>query len=236
MIDFIKEDIELMSVGMLFDFDGTVTITDVVDKLVETFSIDKPRALRLEDDWINGRIGSRECLTGQLSTVKIDEPTLRVFLSQIKIDPHFNKLAQFLRKANIPFAVASDGFDYFIKFILEKNNISDIPVYSNSLKFCNGKLTLGYDLYNKKCGRCGHCKKTTLVRHKKNLDRLIYVGDGLSDLCPALKADIVFAKGALLKHCLARKVRCIAYEHLSDILELLSKKSSQAVRLVSANK
>ena len=45
----------------------------------------------------------------------------------------------------------------------------------------------------------------------------IYVGDGLSDVCPALEADIVFAKDSLASHLEAERKFHTAFRDLGDV-------------------
>jgi 2-hydroxy-3-keto-5-methylthiopentenyl-1-phosphate phosphatase len=47
------------------DFDGTVSLTDTTDHLLDRFS--GPEWLEVEQDWVAGRIGSRECLARQIA-------------------------------------------------------------------------------------------------------------------------------------------------------------------------
>jgi 2-hydroxy-3-keto-5-methylthiopentenyl-1-phosphate phosphatase len=51
------------------------------------------------------------------------------------------------------------------------------------------------------CGRCGTCKNKILHEHRLLYDKIIYVGNGQSDVCPSRYADVVFAKDVLLKKC-----------------------------------
>ena len=44
-------------------------------------------------------------------------------------------------------------------------------------------------------------------------DPIIYVGDGRSDICPAKEADIVMAKGVLLKYLRSHKLPCVEFNN-----------------------
>ena len=74
---------------MLFiiDFDGTVAPTDTVDALLEKFA--GPDWLRIEQDWVEGKINSRQCMAAQLALISAGELTLRSFLERVMIDPAF---------------------------------------------------------------------------------------------------------------------------------------------------
>ena len=55
---------------VFFDFDNTLTSFDVLDALIERFSINEDWKA-LERAWQAGRIGSKECLEGQLRSIRV---------------------------------------------------------------------------------------------------------------------------------------------------------------------
>src|SRR5256885_4063475 len=67
------------------DFDGTISLLDVTDTLLNRFG--KPGWQELEDAWERGEIGSRECMKGQVALLDMDEAELRAHLDTIEIDP-----------------------------------------------------------------------------------------------------------------------------------------------------
>ena len=53
-------------------------------------------------------------------------------------------------------------------------------------------------------------------------DRHLYVGDGRSDLCPARRADLVFAKGALATALATEGVPFRPFDTLADVAATLA--------------
>ncbi len=49
---------------VICDFDGTITLKDSTDLLLDRFA--DPAWLDIEKEWLLGKIGSRECLERQL--------------------------------------------------------------------------------------------------------------------------------------------------------------------------
>lgn len=207
--------------SIFFDFDNTITLTDILDNIIEKFSVDK-KWVGYELLWKKGDIGSKKCLEGQLASVRVSKTCLCRFLSGVRLDPGFKKLLRYARGRGINPVILSDNFSFIIKYILRKNKISGLRVYSNTIRFDKGRLFPEFPHVNSSCRRCGHCKKNNLFRDKKR-DKIIYIGDGLSDICAAKHSDIVFAKGSLLKHFNEKKIDCIKIDSLVDVLNHFKK-------------
>lgn len=211
----------LIKYSVCFDFDNTITCFDVLDDLIERFSIDK-KWMKFEDLWRKGKIGSRECLKKQLASVRITRKELSDYLSSVKVDRNFKKILELLKKKGIRPSILSDNFSFIIKQILRKNHISPIRLWSNKLKFKKNRIFPYFPHVNVSCFRCGHCKKNNLLKHHFGY-KMFYIGDGLSDVCPAEYADVVFAKGSLLKHFRKKKKQCIAIKDLGGVYSYLKK-------------
>ena len=196
------------------DFDNTITSFDVLDVIIERFSINK-NWIEFENAWQAGKIGSKECLEGQLQSVRVTKQALSQYLSTIEVDPCFSKLLISLKEKGIESVIVSDSFNFIIKEILRHNSVEKIRVYANVLRFHKDKLIPSFPYASKDCTKCAHCKKKHILENKDK--RTIYVGDGLSDVCPAQEADLVFAKGSLLKHLQKIRKPCREFWNLADV-------------------
>lgn len=201
---------------VFFDFDNTITTCDVIDDMLLRFSKDK-RWINLEEKWKKGKISSKECLKGQINGLRITREALDGYLLNIKLDPYFKKVINFLNLRNTEVIVLSDNFGYTLKRILVNNGIKGLKIYSNRLEFSRDKLKLSFPFGDRKCRDCAHCKKNNLLSNIKRSSLSIYIGDGLSDICPAQHADIVFAKGDLLRYFKNKKLDCVPYNTLKDV-------------------
>jgi 2,3-diketo-5-methylthio-1-phosphopentane phosphatase len=206
---------------VFFDFDNTMTPFDVLDDIIKRFSTNKDWKV-FESAWHRGEISSRECLEGQLRSVRISKKNLLNYLSRITVDPDVKRLFNLLIKEGIRPVVLSDSFTFIIKTILENNGIKGAKVYANRLNFNRSRLMPTFPYAHKRCISCAHCKKKNLLRRGIRDKIIIYIGDGLSDICPAECSDIVFAKGNLLKHFRRTKRLCLAFETLGDIYKYFS--------------
>lgn len=203
---------------VFFDFDNTITPFDVLDDIIKRFAVDNNWVV-FERDWKQGRIGSKQCLENQLNSVRVTRSRLLKYLSEIKVDPEFHKIIDLMKKEGLRPVILSDSFAWIIVNILAKNRVKGAEVYANGLKFKQDRLIPSFPYYNPACLRCAHCKKKNLQKKDVRDKIIMYVGDGLSDVCPAECSDMVFAKsgGRLLSHFRKNKKLCIAYNNLEDI-------------------
>lgn len=201
---------------IFFDFDNTITSYDILDDIIARFSKDDAW-VSLERKWVAGHIGSRECLDGQIRGVGISKKDLAKYLAKIKVDPAFKKILRLCDRKKIKKYILSDDFGFIVKGVLKANGIHGLSVFCNSLSFSKGMLVPHFPFLNTACHKCAHCKKGNLISRIGKAAITIYVGDGLSDICPAECADIVFAKGKLAKHFRKKKLEHIPFKKLSEV-------------------
>jgi 2-hydroxy-3-keto-5-methylthiopentenyl-1-phosphate phosphatase len=217
---------EPRDVLILVDFDGTVTQKDVGAALFNTYS--KKESHKIVSLWVKGEISSRECLERECRLIKITETELKKFALRQKIDVKFPAFVDYCKRENHRLVILSDGLDLYIKLILEKYGLNEVPFYSNVLNFSNGDLFLEFPFFEKGCGNCGNCKRYHLKRLKGKTNRVIYIGDGLSDKCAVREADYVFAKKDLLEFCKKADIRHFPYRNFGDVIRILPEVISKA--------
>lgn len=198
------------------DFDGTITRNDLVDGIVSQFS-ENDAWIAAEKEWAAGRIGSGECLRRQLSGVRIGIRALANYLESVRLDPGFGALKRSLDKAGVPLIVLSDGFDLLISETLTTRGFGAVPFRSNRLRWEDSRLLPSFPYEADSCGRCGHCKGSTLREFKPRVGHFIFIGDGLSDRCALEESGTVFAKGRLAEHCRAAGRAAHEFGDLSEV-------------------
>ena len=209
---------------VLCDFDGTVSTVDMGYELLNRFT-DKGWE-EIDRAYCAGEIGSRVAYTQVASLFSGSKAQMLEFvISRERIDPHFLEFYRFCRSKGVDLKIVSDGLDFYIDAILKKNNLQDIEFLSNVTVFHDGnKLSIEFPRMNDKCEKCGTCKKGVLREHRLDYDRVIYVGNGYSDVCPAKDADLVFAKEVLYEKCREDGTACVHYENFQDILVYLDER------------
>jgi len=207
----------MQKIAVLCDFDGTVARDDVGNLLFEAFS-ENGEAAAIVERWRCGEITSRECFEREAQLARADQDALDRFLGEYKIDPYFRDFRDFARGRGIEVAILSDGFDYYIEHMLVRSGLGDIEFFSNRLQIDGDRLRVDFPWYDKlDCTECGCCKAHHLLQYRKQGYYIVYVGDGLSDRCPSETADLVFAKGELMKHCRVRGVDYVEFRNFRDV-------------------
>ena len=203
---------------VFFDFDNTISTGDVLDSIIERFAVGD-RWQELERDWQAGRISTRDCLDGQLRSLRLTWRELREHLRGVTLDPAFLPILEFLRAEQIEHLIVSDNFTVIVAEILAQQGLSGVPLYANDLLLKDGAAIPSFPHSNPDHPGCAHCKRLHLLGRPDKFT--IYVGDGRSDLCPAVIADLVFAKDSLLRDLTKMGHPCEPITDLSAVLDFL---------------
>ena len=210
------------------DFDGTITQLDVTDVILERFAGAAWRAI--EEEWVQGRIGSRECLRRQMALVRASVQDLDALIDSIPVDPGFEDFYAWTEQAGVPFYVVSDGFDYVIRRLLRSCGVNGellngSHLFSSSMRLEGGSLRVDFPHWPAGCEHgCATCKPEVIRRVRGSQFPVVFIGDGLSDRFSVAEADLVFARDKLLDYCARNDLECRPFSDFSDIrrdLELL---------------
>lgn len=204
------------------DFDGTFCAKDVGHRLYTHFS--GGRNLPLVDEWRKGIITTRECMLKEASLIRINWQQLNQFLDQFELRDGARELYFLAKKSDIPFYIVSDGSDIYIRHILKRNNLEEIPFFSSRATIVGDKFILEFPQNNNGCPRCGSCKGariSEIIGKERDEWEVIFIGDGLSDICALPHADYIYARGHLLDFCRSNNIRAFEYGDFFDILKWL---------------
>ncbi len=204
-----------MKRAVLTDFDGTITRTDVAEDILEEFA---PREWwEIEELHRARKIGTRETMARQFALVRAREEDLLRFVDErVLPDETFAGFAAYCKDCEIRLEIVSEGLDFYVRFLLEKWGI-DVPVRTNRTTFQEGRVSISYPYADATCTLCGTCKLLRLFELRAQGYAVAYVGDGHSDLCPAVEADLVFAKKELADLCREEAIEFIPFDTFSDV-------------------
>lgn len=206
---------------LLCDFDGTISIEDTTDTLLERFG--KPGWEILESDWRAGKIGSRDCMAGQVALLDMSGAELDSHLEERELDPAFSAFVAAAQAQHLPIEILSDGLDYAIRSILARYDLDFLPITANRLSAIGEReWRLAFPNASATCqAASGTCKCARALRSPSPKKRVLMIGDGASDFCVAEAADFVFAKGKLIEHCRTKNIPHAPIEGFADALALL---------------
>ena len=203
----------------IVDFDGTISERDTTDCILTRFA--EPGWEAIEDDWVAGRIGSRECMERQVALLRASPDQFDSFVESFAIDWGFAFFVRVCQRHGVPVTVVSDGLDRTIHAVLRRAGLAGLPVIANHIE------PVGSDrwrLTSPHASRDGSCDSGTCkcdVARSLGRPATILVGDGRSDFCLSERADLVFAKNSLVTHCGEAGVEHHPFSQLSEAARLL---------------
>jgi 2-hydroxy-3-keto-5-methylthiopentenyl-1-phosphate phosphatase len=217
-----------MKLRVFCDFDGTVARNDVGNLVFTNFG-DASKWWEKVADWQEGRLEGRQLWLLQAQYTRMTEAELDEFVATQEIDPTFPGFVVFCRQHKIPLCILSDGMDTYIKRILERNGLGDLPLRCNRMDIsAEGDLAITFPYYEQGCGVCANCKGMHVENESQPDETTVYVGDGYSDTCALAVADITFAKKDLLEYCREKNVRCVPFQDFIDVQRELERLLSQS--------
>lgn len=205
------------NIAILIDFDGTITKKDTNDLLVKKLFNKNIESIILKEK----KLKFMEYFNLLFSEIKItEEKYLEFILNEVELNKGFYEFYINTKLYNIPLGIVSGGFINGIIPFLNKYGINDLDVYANKLNFDGDNITIDFYHNIDNCceiGSCGNCKVLHYNNYKKDNERVIFIGDGITDRAVASKADIVFAKDSLLIYCKEKNINCIPWQDFNDI-------------------
>ena len=203
------------------DFDGTITQLDATDVILEQYA--DPSWREVEEQWLRGDIGSRECFERQAALVRASAKQLNALIDAIPLDPDFPAFFRYVKARQLPFYIVSDSFDYVIRRVLKRVGANGElrngrHLFSTGLELEAGGMRAIFPHSNHGCDHgCATCKPAVIRQVRKKQQPVVFIGDGLSDRFAVEEADVVFAKQELLAYCRERGVACRPFETFGDV-------------------
>ena len=197
------------------DFDGTITVEDVSFKMLEAYADSSWKQLRKR--YHDGEISVGRFNTEAFSLVKVGkEALLEVAHSTMTMRPGLPELVNCCRRKDFHFTIISNGLDFYIEDILKISGLNDIEVHAAETRFSPGKLVARYVTPSGMEIENG-LKEAYVDRFLSEGYRVIYIGNGVSDIAAAVKCHHIFATGELLDYC--KKHPELSYIELTDFFE-----------------
>lgn len=208
------------NISVFVDFDGTVTKKDIGDKLFIDYGDFQPWHSMLVDGEIDIRTYWYKVIASldkDLTLKKIAEYAL-----QFDVDPYFKQFVAYCREMNYSLRIVSDGFDAYIKPIMQHLELDDVPLSINKLCKNENGFYPEFPGASESCNcLSASCKRNAILVNSAPDDIIVFIGDGYSDYCAAEHSDIVFAKKHLAAYCNEHRIPHYPWSTFFDVYRLM---------------
>jgi 2,3-diketo-5-methylthio-1-phosphopentane phosphatase len=221
MASSIGQEGRLYDLHIFCDFDGTISTIDIGWDLFDRFGRQEPWHTQL----MAGELGIRDYWRAMARHLRkpLTPELLDNYLRSIPIDTGFGELLELAHVEGFPFTVVSDGLDLYIDHFLKLHGFDDVEVFCNSGTLAeDGVLSVCHPFAAEGCDcLTATCKRNVVLWRSSPESRIVYIGDGVSDYCPAEHADIIFAKKSLAAYCNRHRLPHYPFNTLSDVARQL---------------
>ncbi len=210
------------------DFDGTISKQDIGDSIFRRFG-NKEKVEDIITKLLSDEITAKQCWLSLCDSVeKLDKNELNEFIDSIEIDHTFHNLVDYSKKNEMELFVISDGFNYYIDRVFDRENLRDIKYYSNKLKIdSNNKLIPSFPYLDQNCTTSANCKRNHIINNSGEDEYTIFIGDGNSDKYTVQFCDFIFAKDDLLKYCEVERITYFPFNNFNDVIEKIEELKSR---------
>lgn len=207
--------------NFISDFDNTISnkdfywiiIDDYIGKAGVDFYTEWKKTKKIGSDFLNQVFAMH-----QLSQAEHDEA-----LSKVTMDEGLSRVVDLVEASDGDFHILSAGFDYYIKAVLQRYDMTELSVHTNKGVFEDGYFKMCPDptdtfyspLY-------GIDKEKVALHYKKQCEHLIFAGDSEPDFWAARHADVVFAKEELARIMDENGMPYIPYSSFDEIYKALT--------------
>jgi 2-hydroxy-3-keto-5-methylthiopentenyl-1-phosphate phosphatase len=205
------------------DFDGTITEEDASFFLLDAFAQGDWR--RLLREYKEHRMSVGEFNTRAFAMVKADKHRLLEALQgNVKVRAGFHELVNHCLEKGLRFVIVSNGLEFYVRAVLKELGLGDLEVHAAQASFHPAGMKVRYVGPDGKMVNDGF--KEAYVESFLRLGyRVVYIGNGDSDVAPAKYAHRVFATGDLLAYSKENDLNCKPFKDFREVVEDLEQMS-----------
>ena len=204
--------------AVLCDFDGTITVQDTAEWILDKHAAGDWRAL--DDCYVQGKISLLECMRDQFALVKADRPILLKELDhEIALRKGFAELVDTCIENEADVFVVSAGLDFVIDHFLKRLGVDEkVSVYSARTFDDDGHI--GFEFPPLIMPGAKTFKDDLVLQCRRKGFQVTYFGDGMPDTEACVISDHRFAvRNRRLETEL--KKRRLAYHSFEQFLEVV---------------
>ena len=211
----------------LCDFDGTVSDPEASLAILKRFA--PGRWERYERPWMESEISTHDCLGYQFTMIDATVVDMGRFAAdEVPLRKGFVEFVSWCRARGHGLVITSSGVDFYIKAILDRHGLGDVPFVADRTHVVPGLGNIAEEgFYNPDCDWCGNCKLELIKLYRARGAKVVYVGDGATDECPSVRADVLFARAGLLRFAKKEEVPAVPFETFLDVIDEYEKMSGR---------
>ncbi len=210
-----------MKTAIQIDFDGTVTEEDVSFLLLDTYV--GPAWREYLKEYSSGKISVGAFNKKVFGMMKADRKTMTGLVltsPRVKIRPGFKELIDYCKRKGFKIVIVSNGLEFYIEAILKSQEIDGMEIHAAENVFYPGGMNVRYIGPDGSEVDAGFKEVYTADLCRRGY-RVIYLGNGASDIHPARLARHVFACDDLLKKCREEELKHFAFQDFFDVIKEL---------------
>jgi 2-hydroxy-3-keto-5-methylthiopentenyl-1-phosphate phosphatase len=205
------------------DFDGTITEEDASFFLLDAFAQGDWRQLLRE--YKEHKMSVGEFNTRAFAMVRVDRHRLLESLQgNVKVRAGFHDLIDYCLNKGVRFVIVSNGLDFYVRAVLKDLRLADLEVHAAQASFHPAGMRVRYVGPDGKTVNDGF-KEAYMESFLRLGYRVIYIGNGDSDIAPAKSAHRVFATGDLLAYSKENELNCKPFKDFREVVEDLEQMS-----------
>ncbi len=208
---------------VLCDFDGTITVDDVTNLILDKFTGTGWRKTILPR-YHAGEIGHLDIMQLSYADLSTPLPTLEDYYKNIPLRPAFDRLIEFCQVQSWPLVVVSGGLDFYIRAFLPPG----LPFHSYLGQYDDHKQVWQVRRPDWPVIEEGQDFKVRVLEELRvqysQAGPTAFIGDGLNDFAVASRCERVFAvKGRrLAQMCAEAGLPYTEFEHFDQVIEQLT--------------
>jgi 2,3-diketo-5-methylthio-1-phosphopentane phosphatase len=213
--------------AVLCDYDDTTAMDNVAELIMARFGDNGWHEMRAQ--FRSGHFTLREYQEASFASVNAGrDEMMAVVRDNATLRDGFKELHAYCRRHDIPLAVVSNGLDFYVEALLQREGLDDVPFYTVQTRFSGNGIEFLYPYAQKGCSDFGNCKCMVLEKYRSQGRKVLYAGDGRSDFCAAASADLVFARSDLVGFCETYGIDYLPLGDFGDVLNVVKKITEEA--------
>ncbi|KAM6946452.1 phosphoserine phosphatase [Aplochiton taeniatus] len=189
--------------AVCFDVDSTVIKEEGIDELAKFCGVGDA-VTEMTRKAMGGSVTFQTALEERLSVIRCSREQVNKLITDHppQLTPGIKELVEELHQRKVKVFLISGGFRCIVEHVASQLNIPLHHVYANRLKFYFNGEYAGFDESQPTAESGGKGKVISMLKDKYNVQNIVMVGDGATDLeaCPPASAFIGFGGNVVRPH------------------------------------